>query len=177
VQMLTVPLANPANPSVSAPIGGVLTSVVRWDPHLSSTLFSDLEHDKPVALTSAHKVPIAPSSISLAVLNATSTSGLAARAAKDLSGEGFTVARTGNAPSGSDPAKTVVLYGSQRAQSATTVAAAVPGAERQLDTALGSQGLELVVGSGYHGTTPVKVASPSTTPSVTTAAGKQCATN
>jgi LCP family protein required for cell wall assembly len=177
VQMMTVPLANPENPSVEEPIGGVETSVVRWDPRQAKTLFGDLDADKPVDnLVKASRVTVAPSAISLRVLNATTTNGLAAKAASQLSGRGFRVSGTGNAPTGSDPSKTVVLYGSGRAQSAQTVAASVPGATRQLDSRLGASGIELVLGSGFHGTAAVKVAT-ARTPTINTAAGKQCQTD
>ncbi len=176
VQMLTVPLAHPDYPSVDKPIGGVNTSVVQWDPQESKVLFGDLESDSPVTnLIGPHKVQIAPSSISLTVLNATATSGLAAKAAASLSAHGFQIKRTGNAPAGTSAADTVVLYGSNRAQSAQTVMASIPGSTEQLDSKLGSQGLELVVGSNYQGTTAVKVAGNS--PTINTAAGKQCQTD
>lgn len=175
VQMLTVPLAHPDYPSVDRPIGGVSTSVVQWDPQQSKILFGDLADDKPVDnLAGTHKVQIAPSAIALTVLNATGTSGLAARAGAQLSAHGFHISRTGNAPAGADPAVTTVEYGSNRAQSAQTVAASVPGATLTSDPHLGPDGLELVVGSSFHGTVAVKVAS--STPTINTAAGKQCQT-
>lgn len=175
VQLMTVPLANPSSPSVEKNVGGTLTSVVQWDPTQSKVLFGDLSRDRPVKLAGAHKVTVAPSSISLKVLNATSTQGLAAKAATSLAGRGFQISGTGNAPKGASPAHTVVLYGGSRQQSAQTVKASVPGSTMQLDNALGANGLELVVGSNYSGTAAVKVAS-SNTPVVNTAAGKQCQT-
>jgi LCP family protein required for cell wall assembly len=170
VQLLTVPLSNT---SYSTPVG----STVLWNPALSHRLFTDFTQDRPITnLTPPkhHKVTIAPSSVAVRVLNATSTAGLAARAAQSLQTVGFRVSGTGNAPAGSDPAATVVRYGPSRSNSAQTVAAAVPGSTMAEDASLGN-GLELLVGSGYSGVQHVQVATPSSSaPTVTTAAGSPC---
>jgi len=92
--------------------------------------------------------------------NATSTQGLAAGVANQLSTLGFHIVGTGNAPAGSDPNTTVVLYGPSRADSARTVAAAVPGSKLQLDPSLGSS-IRVVVGSNFHGVRRVVLATPS----------------
>jgi hypothetical protein len=52
---------------------------------------------------------------------------------------------------------TVVRYGPLRSDSARTLAAAVPGAKLQLDQSFGS-GLQLIVGSNFHGVQRVAVA-------------------
>jgi hypothetical protein len=109
------------------------------------------------------------------VLNASGSNGAAATAAQQLAAVGFGIAGTGNAPAGSSPTATVVRYGPSRAQSAATVAAAVPGAVKQKDPSLGS-GIELLIGSSYTGAHAVKIASPSTsgTTTVRTAASNPC---
>ena len=107
----------------------------------------------------AVKVPLAPSSISVEVLNSTDTNQFAAKAAHQLSKLGFTIARTGNSPAGSDPTKTVIHYGPSREDSAKTLAGAIPSAELQLDQNFGS-GLQVLLGSDYDGTQKVKVATP-----------------
>jgi hypothetical protein len=137
-------------------------NVVEWDAVKSRQLFRDLTLDKPIVKPGkAPKVTIAPSSISLKVLNATNTNGFAAKAANDLARVGFPVHGTGNAPKRSDPAHTVVRYGPSRADSARTVAAAVPGATLKLDPGFGN-GIELILGGNYHGTRTVHVVSGST---------------
>jgi LCP family protein required for cell wall assembly len=159
VQLLTVPLASS---NATALIGGSYASVVKWDPVLSGQLFHDLSEDLPIDAADqgkSAKVTIAPGSIAVDVRNATSTNGLASGVASSLSSIGFHIAGTGNAPAGSNPAITVVRYGPDRADSARTVAAAVPGARLQLVSTLGSS-LQLVVGANYHGVQRVVVASP-----------------
>jgi hypothetical protein len=152
VQMLTVPL-EPGSFNM-----GAVGNVVKWDPVKSKHLFRALIEDKP--LTKPGKVPkvtIPPGNISLEVLNATDKQGFAAGAQQDLTAIGFHVSRTGNAPSGSDSHETVVRYGPARADSAKTVAAAVPGAKLKLDQSFGS-GLQLILGDDYHGARHVRVA-------------------
>ena len=101
-------------------------------------------------------VEVPPTAIRLEVRNGTSRAGLARTAADDLARQGFTVTGTGNADR-TDTATSVVLHGSDRAESAATVAASVPGATTQLDPSLGARGLVLVVGADYAGTRAVTV--------------------
>ena len=157
VELLTVPLATANGRAL---IGGSYSSVVEWDPVLAPQLFNDLSADRPVDAADqgkAAKVTIPPSSVSVDVRNATSTQGLAAGVAAQLSGIGFNIHGTGNAPPGSDPRTTVVRYGPARADSARTVAAAVPGSKLQLDPSYGGR-LLLVVGADFHGVQRVVVA-------------------
>lgn len=63
----------------------------------------------------------------------------------------------------------VVRYGSGRADSARTVAAAVPGAALVMDASLPANSLELVVGSSFHGVQRVVVSTPAATPTPTLA--------
>jgi hypothetical protein len=93
------------------------------------------------------------------VRNATSTQGLAAGVANQLSTIGFRISGTGNAPAGSNANVTVVRYGPARVDSARTVAAAVPGATLQLDPSLGGS-IQVVVGANFHGVRRVVVSSP-----------------
>jgi hypothetical protein len=87
---------------------------------------------------------------------------------------GFGTAGTGNAPSSFDASKTVVVYGPSRADSAKTLAAAVPGSTTQVDNSLGN-GIELVVGSNYSRAKSVKVSSSSSSrPTVRTGASNPC---
>jgi LCP family protein required for cell wall assembly len=167
VTFLTVPLSNTA---YATPVG----SAVLWDPVKSKELFADFTDDTPITnVIHSTKLVVPPGDISVRVLNASGTAGAAATAASDLSAVGFGIAGTGDAPSGSDPTATVVLYGSSRAQSAATLVAAVPGATRQKDPSLGS-GIELLVGSGFSGAHSVKVSTNSDNTNVRTAATNPC---
>jgi LCP family protein required for cell wall assembly len=168
VTFLTVPLSSTA---FATPVG----SAVLWDRAKSKRLFTDFSKDKPITNVIHHqaKLVVAPGSISLKVLNASGNSGAAASAASKLSAVGFHVSGTGDAPSGSSPNATVVRYGPSRAQSAATVAAAVPGATTQQDASLGS-GIELLVGTGFTGAHSVTVSSSSGATASRTAATNPC---
>ena len=151
VQMLTVPLV-PG--SFNA---GAIGNVVKWDPVKSKRLFHDLTEDKPLIKPGKKpKVTIPPSSITLEVLNSTDKNGFALAASNDLARLGFHVSHTGNSPKGADASHTVVRYGPERADSAKTVAAAIPGATLKLDSSFGS-GLQVQLGSNYHGAHGVHV--------------------
>ncbi|HVT20529.1 MAG TPA: LCP family protein [Mycobacteriales bacterium] len=167
VDLLTVPLSNTA---YATPVG----SAVLWDPVLSKRLFRDFTKDKPITnVVPPHNLTVPPGNISVQVLNATSTNGLAARAAADLSRLGFAISDTGNAPKGSSETATVVQYGPSRADSANTVAAAVTGATEQEVSSLGDK-IRLVVGSSYEGVKPVHISTGSNRPTVTTGASNPC---
>lgn len=167
VNLLTVPLSNTA---FATPVG----SAVQWDPVLSKRLFHDFRDDKPITnVTRPQRLTVAPGNIAVEVLNATSKNGLAATASQALSGLGFLISGTGGAPKGSSPTATVVLYGPTRAESAKTVAAAVPGSVKREDNSLGN-GIELLVGSNYSGIKPVKVSTSTATPTVRTGATNPC---
>jgi LCP family protein required for cell wall assembly len=174
VEMIRVPL-RPGSYNM-----GSIGNVVEWDPVLAPQLFRDLTLDRPVGAAEqgkSRKVTIPPGSVSLPVLNATNQNGFAAKVASALVSLGFHVSRTGNAPAGSDPKVTVVRYGPSRADSAKTVAAAIPGSKLQEVAGLGS-GLQLIVGSNYHGVQRVVVAAAGETGTVSrprTAADDICA--
>jgi LCP family protein required for cell wall assembly len=170
VNLLTVPLSNTA---LATPVG----SAVLWDPSLSHRLFHDFVVDKPIAnVTRPQHLTVAPDDISVKVLNATSTTGLAAKAGQALGGVGFGVSGTGNAPASANPKATVVLFGPTRADSAKTLAAAVPGSIKQEDSSLGN-GIELLVGSNYSGVKSVKVSTSTSTPTVRTGATNPCSSS
>lgn len=160
-------------------------SVVLLDQPKMAALFRALRGERPPAAgpsTGPARVTVAPAAVRVRVYNGTGAAGLATRVAADLTGVGFTVVGKGNRVTGAG-APTVVRYGPSRADSARTLAAAVPGATLAVDPTLGST-VELVVGANYAGARPVTVggpapttgASPSTTasatagPAVTTAA-------
>jgi LCP family protein required for cell wall assembly len=172
VVLMTVPLA-----AHFASHG--LGSTVDWDPVLAPQLFDDIKFDRSVTGPApAATVTIAPSRVSVQVLNGTGTSGLAHKAANDLTGVGFQIAGAPGTATGPHLATSVIHYGPSRADSARTLAAAVPGATLQADASMGNS-VELIVGSNYHGARQVTVATahPSTPARVQTrtAADNPCA--
>jgi LCP family protein required for cell wall assembly len=121
------------------------------------------------------KLTVPPGAIRTRVLNGTSVQGQATKAATALRGVGFLIAAVGNADTKAYT-ETIVRHGPTRADSAKTLAAAIPGARVELDPKLGST-LVVVVGSDYHGVKPVKVTAASSTPTLppVTAADNSCA--
>lgn len=169
VGLLTVPLSN-SNAYVD--IGGVPASVVFWDKTRADALWQALRTDGPLPGTepssTASPSPgtpplvVAPSAISVRVLNGTSQAGLAHKVAQDLAARGFQIAGVGDADS-AGYTQSIVRYGSDRQQSSQTLEASVPGSTRQQDGTLGAT-LELVVGSNYSGTTAVTLSTPTPAP-------------
>jgi hypothetical protein len=100
---------------------------------------------------------VAPSAVSLDVLNGTGTTGLASTVADLLRGEGFTVGSVGNEPGTVN--SSVVRYGPNMLEQARTVAAAVPGAVPQPSDSIGDT-VQLVIGPGYSTVVPVTVSAP-----------------
>jgi len=122
------------------------------------------------------KLTVPPSSIRVNVLNGTGTQGKAAETGQALRGVGFIIGQVTNADS-KDYAETIVRHGPARADSARTVAAAIPGSKLELDPALGNR-VVVVVGQNYKGVRAVKVAgAPTTKPKepAVTAADDPCA--
>ncbi len=140
----------------------------------------------PTPGAAAQPLVIRPGAVRVRVLNGAGVPGLGRKAFGDLERVGFQlVGAAGNR--GTGQTATTVFHGPDKADSARTLAASVPGAVVQLAPALGST-LELVVGSDYTGTTQVTVAgqppaprtptasaSASASPKVKTAAEDPCA--
>ena len=80
---------------------------------------------------------VAPADVSVEVLNVGAPAGTAGAVAQSLAGVGFAVAGTGDGPATRPGTAVLVRYGTDRADSANTVAAALGGAPTQLDAALG----------------------------------------
>jgi hypothetical protein len=150
-----------------------LGSVVLIDEEKADVLFDQIRRDiapgtpKPAPTTAAGKpLTVRPGVIRVKVYNGSGINGLGRKADKDLTEVGF---QTVGVPEtrGTDATKTVVLYGPDRADSARTLAAAIPGATAQLDPSLGKV-LQVVLGSDYTGAKPVKVTgAPAATPEAT----------
>jgi LCP family protein required for cell wall assembly len=102
----------------------------------------------------ADGVTVPPAQVTVDVLNATGTKGLAATAAEALKAEGFTVGEVGNEPG--PVSSSVVRFGPDVEAQARTAAAAVPGAVLQGSDALAGK-VQIVLGPGYSSVVPVQV--------------------
>jgi LCP family protein required for cell wall assembly len=145
--------------------------VVELDKEADDALFASIRADDAIS-AGASPAPtqqptdliVRPSRIRLKVLNGTGVAGTARKAGEDLAGVGFQVLGTGDADA-SSYATTIVRHGPSKADSARTVAAAIPGSSTQLDQTLGST-IEVVIGANYTGAREVVVrtAAPTTAP-------------
>jgi LCP family protein required for cell wall assembly len=181
VSFTTVPVND-----ISANRGG--QSVVLLDEAATDELFDRLRRDVPPgtpddapAEEPAEPLIVAPENVRVKVYNGAGVQGLGRRAYDELAGVGFTMVE---APDnrGTDARQTTVYHGPDKADSARTLSAAIPGSRTELDPAL-TRTLEVVVGSSYDGVRQVSVAGapapePTASPSgpaVTTAAEDPCA--
>ena len=115
------------------------------------------EAAEPAPETPSGALTVPPAEVTVDVLNATGTSGLAATAAEALKGQGFGIGEVGNSP---DPmGSSVVRHGPDAAEQARTVAAAVPGAVLEPDGALAGK-VQLVLGPGFSQVVAVELPAP-----------------
>jgi LCP family protein required for cell wall assembly len=154
---------------------------VEWDPTKAPALWNAIKHDQPVPGTKPSASPSAsaspspspsgpplsvpPTSITVNVLNGTTTNGLAHQAAAALTKKGFTIGTVGDAPN-TNYATTTVQYGPTRKQSSQTVAASIPGAVRQKDTTAGSS-VTVIIGANFTKVVKVKIAGTTSSPTPT----------
>lgn len=140
---------------------GYTQSVVLLDPVADQALFARLRNDsQPQPHGSGSQAPpataltVPPGQITVAVRNATSIPGLAARTAAQLRAVGFLISDVGTVAA---TPGTQIIYSPDRADSARTLAAAVPGSVLVSDPT-GTNHVELVLGSGPVTVAPVTVA-------------------
>lgn len=180
VLFTTVPVAD-----ADQRIDGV--SYVEIDEEKAPLLFGAVQRDEePGSVAAAPRPPAAPplivrpAGVRTEVYNGTGTAGRGRQVAQELAAVGFNVVGTPG-DRGQGVTRTVVRHGIDKADSARTLAAAIPGSTTEQDPALGRT-LEVVVGSDYTTARQVTVrpgagapSSPApTTERVTTAAEDIC---
>jgi LCP family protein required for cell wall assembly len=112
---------------------------------------------EPKTSAPAEGVTVPPTEVTVDVLNATGTKGLAATAAEALKGEGFAIGEVGNDPA--PVTSSVVRFGPDVEAQARTAAAAVPGSVLQNSNALAGK-VQIILGPGYSTVVPVEVRAP-----------------
>jgi LCP family protein required for cell wall assembly len=165
---------------VTAPVEGGMringAAVLKLDEAKGEQMYAALRRDeapgspavKAKPGTSAQPLVVRPGAIRVRVYNGSGVAGLGRRAFNDLGGVGFLTTGTPT-NRGTGATKTIIFYGPTKADSARTLAAAIPGAQLQEDPSL-TRTLEVVVGSTYSGAQKVTVTggtatgSPSATP-------------
>ncbi|MFE6866445.1 LCP family protein [Kitasatospora sp. NPDC057692] len=167
--LVTVPLA-----SVDHPVAG-WGSTVLWDRERARQLFDAVREGRPLTdgaaaaetaapgpATSAPTptpapiapAPVTPDQVHVQVFNAAGTTGLGARVDAELRRAGFaTTGVPSNAPSGTAAGRTVIRYDPRWAESARTLAGAVPEAALTPVPGLGVI-LQLYAGADHPAATP-----------------------
>jgi len=151
-----------------ADIGGRVhgADVVLLDDTKNAVLFDQLRQDRApgspatapaMAAPPAAPLIVAPAAIRVRVYNGSGIPGLGRKAATALATLGFTIS---GAPTtrGTGSTQTTISYGPAKADSARTLAAALPGSVLAPDPTLGRT-LEVVVGSSYTNAHPVTISS------------------
>ena len=118
---------------------------VQWTS-AAGPLWEQIRTDAPTAPPTAapttdpstsSTLTVAPSQVTVQVLNVGAPAGTAATAATALAAQGFATTGTGDGTATASGTPVLVRYGSGRADSAATVAAAFPGAVLRQDAGLG----------------------------------------
>jgi hypothetical protein len=128
---------------------------------MGAALFDALRNDiapgkEPKPTTTAKPTLIvAPGNVRVAVFNGSGINGRGRAAATDLAGVGFQIIGPATTR-GTGATQTIVYYGPTKADSAKTLAAAIPGATTQEDPSLGRT-LDVVIGTDYKGVQKVTV--------------------
>jgi LCP family protein required for cell wall assembly len=147
LQFLTAPvLPWPANPDNQVELDSTLANplfrAIARDNHLQKTAQRDARAHTQAPTVSTAKVHVQ-------ILNATSTAGLAATTASQLTAKGYKVHGTGNAGASSS---TIIEYGSTSLlPEADTLLKEVPTAQLKLVSSVQGKTLNLVLGSGFKG--------------------------
>lgn len=153
--------------------GSLPQSTVRWDPQRAQDLFGKLRRDEsfvqpapaasPTASPSSPSkqnksdLTVRPADIQVRVINGVGTRGVAREAAADLRGAGFRPVVVPGMARRTGQRETLIQYGAGRADSARTLAAAIPGARLRRVPSLGDR-VQVVVGSSWTRAKKVKVA-------------------
>lgn len=159
------------------PYPGDPQAEVQWAQPAARELFRAVAHDTQLPKsakksTSKKKTPrstatVSPSHVRLQVLNGSGLNGVAGTTATQLTGRGFTVTGTGDAPA-FDYTDPVIEYGSASQLAAVnTLKAQIPGAKVRQAAGLPPGTLSLILGSAFTGlSTPGAKPKPSTSPSL-----------
>jgi LCP family protein required for cell wall assembly len=178
VAFANVPLADP---NYQTRINGVGApqSTVLWDQAQARPLFQKINKDEPLTAPAAPAaspsptrsgggLTVAPADIQVHVVNGVGTPGMARDAAGDLRKAGFNPVVVPGTYKRLGVQQTIIQYGPDRADSARTLAAAIPGARLKKLPSLGDR-VQVVVGSSWHGARKVQVAENGQAPTGATA--------
>ena len=153
-------------------------AVVIWDPEESAALFAKLKTGAPLdgsdAAPAGEEVEVAPSSISVRVLNGSTVNGQGTKVINEMRAAGYSVVGiASNAPKKTGDV-TVIEYDPRYDTSLKTLQAAFPNAEVKEVEGLGRT-FRITVGSEFDGVKAVHVAAPEPAPAAEGETPKQAA--
>ena len=151
-------------PTYAAPKGDKWYQHLYWSQDEETALFNAIRNDQPLNTTAANgqnvaTLTVAPTDVSVRVLNGTATNNLAHDVADQLAAKGFQIAGIDSAVD-VPVAKTMISYSANRTNSAKTLVAALGAAPQQTVTSSSSSTITLTIGQDWAG---VAAATPSTT--------------
>ena len=160
---------------------------VPWPPNINNVefqqpqadeLFNAIAHDtmpsagkKPKAKAATPVVDIAPSKVRVEVENGSGVGGIAGQAAGDLTSRGFDVVGTGDAPNFGFTNSEIEYAAASDLPAANTLKAQLSNVQVIKNSTLAPGTIVLIVGSTFHGLTPLSSSPKPSVSSVSTAAG------
>ena len=126
---------------------------IQWVQPSANQLFSAISHDTKLPKATKIKVkPVPPALVAVKVLNGTSTPGLGAATATNLSSRGFhVVGAAGNAPNQSYGDTVIEYRGAAQVPAAQTLSALFTNVRLKPDPHLKTAALHLILGSTFGG--------------------------
>lgn len=158
-------------PTYPAPKGDKFYQHLYWSEDEANTLFSAIQDDRPLATSSGNvaQITVAPSNVSVSVLNGVGTNGLAGQVAGDLRAKGFRVVNVATAQN-VPVDKTTLTYSSSRTTSMQALASALAVKPQEVVSENAGSTITLTIGKDWAGLaaatasaspTPVASGSPS----------------
>lgn len=142
----------------------------------ANELFNAIQHDTTLPSAKKSKKPgkksssaptldASPAKVNVEVLNGSGVSGIAAQVGGDLSGRGFNVVGTGDAPPFDFTSSQIEYAASSDIPEVNTLKAQIPNVEVRQDSALTPGTIELIVGSSFTALNSQSSSSPSSSAS------------
>ena len=160
-------------PTYPAPKGDAWYQHLYWSDDEARALFDAVKEDRPLTATASNgqqiaSLTVAPSNVTVRVMNGTTSNGLAGQTANELASRGFRIAGVGTAPQ--PTTKTTLTYAASRTNSAQTLAAALGVTPEKVISATAGTVITLTIGSDWNGLASETV-TPTTTPAPSAAPG------
>jgi len=167
-------------PTYSPPKDSKWAQNLFWDDDAAKALFDAIIADRPLSTTTTANgqnvatLTVAPSAISVQVLNGTTQNNLAHDVANELSNKGFMIAGIGSATD-VPVAKTTISYAANLTNSAKTLAAALGVAPEDVESSTSTSTITLTIGQDWAGLASAPPSAPASASSSGTAGSPSAA--